>query len=150
MVGMGELVAEQNPLKFVFYMAAPAQKVWDGFTSRESNRTLFMGADLQGEWKPGGTVKWVGKGLDEEPIDFVRGEVLRADAPKLLQYTFATNGSEKFSRVTIELVRESEATKVSVTHDQWAEDDGAYSTSADGWPRILSRMKTLLETGKTF
>ena len=48
-----------------------------------------------------------------------------------------------------ELVPESEA-KVSVIHDQWAEDDTAYTSSADGWPRILSRLKTLIETGKTF
>jgi hypothetical protein len=26
----------------------------------------------------------------------------------------------------------------------------AYAQNADGWPRILSRLKTLLETGKTF
>jgi uncharacterized protein YndB with AHSA1/START domain len=67
-----------------------------------------------------------------------------------LQYTFAVGSSEKTSRVSIELVPESEATKVSVTHDQWADGDTAYASSADGWPRILSRLKTLVETGKTF
>jgi len=70
--------------------------------------------------------------------------------PTLLQYTFALGSSSKVSRVTIELTPESEATKVSLTHHQWAEDDGAYISSADGWPRILSRLKTLIETGKTF
>jgi uncharacterized protein YndB with AHSA1/START domain len=58
--------------------------------------------------------------------------------------------SDKASRVTLELVPETEATKVSVTHDQWAEGDAAYAPTADGWPRILSRLKTLIETGKTF
>ncbi len=33
--------------------------------------------------------------------------------------------------------------------DEWAEDDPTYAACADGWPRILSRLKTLLETGKT-
>jgi hypothetical protein len=32
----------------------------------------------------------------------------------------------------------------------WAEDDTTYAATADGWPRILSRLKTLIETGKTF
>jgi len=41
-----------------------------------------------------------------------------------------------------------EATKVTVTHDEWAEDDPTYAACADGWPRILSRLKTLLETGR--
>jgi len=56
----------------------------------------------------------------------------------------------KASRVSVELVPETEATKVTVTHDQWAEDDSGYAGTADGWPRILSRLKTLIETGKTF
>jgi hypothetical protein len=37
-----------------------------------------------------------------------------------------------------------------VTNDEFAEDDPGYAQNADGWPRILSRLKTLLETGKTF
>jgi uncharacterized protein YndB with AHSA1/START domain len=62
----------------------------------------------------------------------VRGEVLQSEPPKLLQYTFALGSSSKTSRVTIELMPETEATRVSVTHDQWAEDDTAYASSADG------------------
>ena len=54
------------------------------------------------------------------------------------------------SRVTIALTQETEAVKVVVTNDGWADDDPAYAQNADGWPRILSRLKTLLETGKTF
>jgi hypothetical protein len=52
--------------------------------------------------------------------------------------------------VKIELTPETEAVKVVVTNDEWADDDPAYAQNADGWPRILSRLKTLLETGKTF
>ena len=87
---------------------------------------------------------------DGKRTTYVHGQVLQCDPPKLLQYTFAMGPSTKFSRVTVELVPETEATKVSVTHDQWAEDDSAYAPTADGWPRILSRLKTLIETGRTF
>jgi hypothetical protein len=48
---------------------------------------------------------------------------------------------------TIKLVPETEATKVTVTHDQWPEDDPTYVSCCDGWPRILSRLKTLLRLG---
>jgi hypothetical protein len=58
--------------------------------------------------------------------------------------------NDKASRATIELVPETKATKVTVTHDDWAEDDPTFVSCSDGWPRILSRLKTLLETGKTF
>jgi uncharacterized protein YndB with AHSA1/START domain len=141
---------EQAPLHFVFYFAAPPDRVWQGFVSPESNRIIFQGAELEADLKPGGSMNWVGPGADGKPTAYVRGEVLKSDPPKLLQYTFALGSSTRFSRVTIELVPETEATKVSVTHDQWAEDDKGYGSCADGWPRILSRLKTLIETGKTF
>lgn len=143
-------MAQQTPLHFVFYIAAPPDTVWEGFVSPESNRILFMGAELEADLKPGGAMNWVGPGADGQRTVYVGGKVLRAERPKLLQYMFAMGGSGRFSRVTVELEPESEATKVSVTHDQWAEDDAGYAPSADGWPRILSRLKTLIETGKTF
>ncbi len=143
-------MAEQTPLQFVFYFGAPVDKVWEGFVSAESNRIIFGGAELEVELRSGGPMNWVGPGADGKLTTYVRGEVLRAEPPKLLQYTFSLGASDKVSRVTIELVPESEATKVSVVHDGWAEGDGGYASCADGWPRILSRLKTLVETGKTF
>lgn len=50
----------------------------------------------------------------------------------------------------LELTPETEAVKVVVTNDEFGDDDPAYTQNEDGWPRILSRLKTLLETGKTF
>jgi uncharacterized protein YndB with AHSA1/START domain len=95
-------------------------------------------------------MNWVGTGHEGERIVYVHGGVLRAEPPRLLQYTFAMGNSDKVSRVTVELTPETEATKLAVTHDMWAEDDPGYAPTADGWPRILSRLKTLLETGRTF
>jgi len=146
----GDIMADRAPLSYVIYIAAPPEKVWDGFVSPESNRILFMGAELEAEWKAGGSMAWVGPGPDGKPMKYVHGKVLRFDPPKVLQYSFAMGQSDTTSRVTVELVPETEATKVTVTHDQWAETDSAYAATADGWPRILSRLKTLIETGKTF
>jgi uncharacterized protein YndB with AHSA1/START domain len=143
-------MADLTPLKYVIYIAATPEKVWEGFVSKESNRVLFMGAELEAEWQPGGSMAWVGPGSDGKPTKYVHGKVLRYESPKTLQYTFAMGASETESRVTVELVPESEATKVTVIHDQWVESDAGYAGSADGWPRILSRLKTLIETGKTF
>lgn len=138
------------PLKYVFYIAAPPEKVWDAFVSRESNRIIFGGAELEGEWAPGHDIAWVGPGPDGKPVKYVQGKVLQAEPPRLLQYTFSMLPSPATSRATIELVAETEATQVTVTHDEWTDGDSSHAASADGWPRILSRMKTLIETGKTF
>jgi uncharacterized protein YndB with AHSA1/START domain len=143
-------MSQPAPLHFIFYIAAPPEKVWEGFVSQESNRTIFAGAEFHADLTAGGTIEWVGPGTDGKPTAYVRGKVLRCEPPRLFQYTFAMGQSDKFSRATIELEPEAEATKVTVTHDEWAEGDLTYPACADGWPRILSRLKTLIETGKTF
>ena len=127
------------PLIFTYYIAAPVEKVWDGFVSKEANQKIFMGAEFEVELKPGGAMSWSGPGKDGKPMRYVTGEVLRAEPPKLLEYKFGMGDGAVMSRV-----------KVVVTNDGWAEDDPTYAQNADGWPRILSRLKTLLETGKTF
>jgi uncharacterized protein YndB with AHSA1/START domain len=139
-----------EPLEFTFYIAGDAEKVWRAFVSQESNRTIFMGADFHADLRPGGHIAWSGKSPDGRPVTYVQGTVLKADAPRLLSYTYAMGSNEKESRVAIELLQESEATRVKVTHDDWSPEDETYSACKDGWPRILSRLKTLIETGKTF
>ncbi len=119
-------MANRPPLTYTFYIAATPERVWEGFTSKESNRVIFMGAELEADFKPGGTIAWMGPGKDGKIVPYVYGEILRSDPPKVLQYTFAT------------------------AHDEWADDDANYDFCGDGWPRILSRLKTLIETGKTF
>jgi uncharacterized protein YndB with AHSA1/START domain len=138
------------PLSFTFYIAAPIEKVWDGFVSKDANRTIFMGADFEVDLRPGGAMTWSGPGKDGKPMRYVTGEILQVEAPRLLVYKFGMGRGETMSRVTVELIPESEAVKVTVLNDGWTEDDPAYAQNADGWARILSRLKTLLETGKTF
>ena len=138
------------PLAYTFYIAAPIEKVWDGFVSKETNQTIFMGADFDVDLEPGGLMAWSGPGKDGQRTRYVTGEVVSVDAPRRLEYRFGMGDGAVKSRVTITLTQESEAVKVVVTNDEFADDDPAYSQNADGWPRILSRLKTLLETGKTF
>ncbi len=138
------------PLIFTYYIAAPIEKVWDGFVSKQANQTIFMGADFEVDLNPGGAMTWSGPGRDGMLTRYVTGRVVKVDAPKLLEYEFGMGMGESMSHVKVELTPESEAVKVVVTNDGWTEDDPVYAQNADGWPRILSRLKTLLETGKTF
>ena len=138
------------PLTFTFYIAAPIEQIWNGFVSEETNRTIFMGADFEVDLRPGGKMAWSGPGKDGSRIRYVTGEVLSVNAPTRLEYRFGMGDGAVMSKVTITLTQETEAVKVVVLNDEWADDDPAYSQNTDGWPRILSRLKTLLETGKTF
>jgi uncharacterized protein YndB with AHSA1/START domain len=138
------------PLIFTYYIAAPVEKVWEGFVSKETNQQIFMGADFDVDLKPGGAMTWSGPGQDGNPMRYVTGQVLRVEPLKLLEYRFGMGDAEVMSRVKVELTPETEAVRVVVTNDEWQDSDPAYNQNAEGWPRILSRLKTLLETGKTF
>ena len=140
----------KTPLVFTYYIAAPIDKVWEGFVSKEANRTIFLGAEFEVQLIPGGSMTWSGPGKDGKPMCYVTGRIIKVDAPTLLEYEFGMGMGDTMSHVKIELTPESEAIRVVVTNDGWTEGDPAYAQNADGWPRILSRLKTLLETGKTF
>jgi len=57
------------PLVFTYYIAAPVEKVWDGFVSKASNQTIFMGANFEVDLKPGGAMTWSGPGKDPQNAD---------------------------------------------------------------------------------
>ena len=52
----------KTPLIFTYYIAAPAERVWDGFVSKDANQKIFMGADFEVDLKPGGAMTWSGPG----------------------------------------------------------------------------------------
>src|SRR4051812_43043167 len=133
------------PLTFTFYIAAPIDKVWSGFVSKEANTTIFMGANFEVDLTPGGAMSWSGPGKDGQPTRYVTGTVLRVQAPTLFEYRFGMGDGAVMSHVVVTLTPESEAVKVVVTNDEFNDDDPAYLQNAEGWPRILSRLKTLLE-----
>jgi hypothetical protein len=50
------------PLIFTFCIAARIKSVWDGFVSKDSNKTIFMGAEFAVDLLPGGAMTWSGPG----------------------------------------------------------------------------------------
>src|SRR5437763_6092714 len=113
------------PLIFTYYIAAPAEKVWDGFVSKEANQKSFAGADFDVDLRPGGAMTWSGPGKDGRPTRYVTGEVDAVEAPTRLEYKFGMGDGAVTSRVTIVLTPETEAVKVVVTNDGWTDDDPA-------------------------
>src|SRR5262245_66632164 len=95
------------PLVFTFYIAAPIERVWNGFVSKETNQTIFMGADFDVDLRPGGAMAWSGPGKDGQPTRYVTGEVLRVEAPTLLEYKVGMGGGAVMSRVKVALEEES-------------------------------------------
>src|SRR5437868_15411347 len=70
-------MAGQTVLYFVFYFAAPPEKVWDGFVSPASNRSIFGGAEFSADSKPVGLLLRFGSGSDGRSLVYVVGGVIK-------------------------------------------------------------------------
>jgi len=57
-------------------------------------------------------------------------------------------GPEDRSRVTWEIEPKGEVCKLTLIHDGWHGESKSYQSAGEGWPMILSGLKTLLETGQ--
>ena len=81
-------MAHQAQLKYIFYIAATPERVWEGFVSRESNRIIFSGAELHADFKLGGLIASVGAGLDGKALKALRrGEMRGYDIAEYIHET---------------------------------------------------------------
>ena len=61
---------------------------------------------------------------------------------------FAKLAAERRSRVTFDLEQMEEMVKLTVLHDDFEPGSTAATMVQHGWPKLLSSMKSMLETGE--
>ena len=134
---------------YTIYIAATPEKVWQALTSAEFSRKYFFGNAVEVDLKVGGAyiVRTPDGALH------ISGEVMECDPPRKLTVTFNVNWPALIDKlgptlVTYEIEPAGEATKLTLlqSHDRPLSDD-ILSGGRQGWPAILSSLKSLLETG---
>jgi uncharacterized protein YndB with AHSA1/START domain len=83
----------------------------------------------------------------------LQGEVLRVEPPRILSYMFGVEGAdgrlrERPSRVTFEITPSMGSVKLTLIHDDFAPGSTMLDEISQGWPAILSGLKSLLERGR--
>ena len=135
---------------YTIYIAATPQKVWQALTSAEFSRKYFFDNAVEVDLKIGGAyiVRTPDGALH------ISGEVIECDPPRKLTVTFNVNWPALIEKlgptlVTYEIEPAGNAVKLTMTeaHDRPLSDD-ILSGGRQGWPAILSSLKTLLETGE--
>jgi uncharacterized protein YndB with AHSA1/START domain len=134
----------------VFIRATPEQ-VWDGITKPEFTAKYFYGSVIDSTFEPGSPYAgWAA----ERSQQYVDGEVLESDPPRLLRHTWRAlydpeTAAEQHSRVTWEIEAQQDGTtRLTVVHDQLEASPKTAESVAGGWNYVLSGLKTLLETGE--
>jgi uncharacterized protein YndB with AHSA1/START domain len=141
-----EKTMDKHTYIYVTYIVTTPQKVWDAITDPELSARYWQRSNVS-DWNVGSP--WAHK-FAGKPADLV-GEVLEADPPRrlVLSWTPASQvGSpERTSRVTFDIDQLGDKVRLTLTHVDLT-DIGLRDIS-QGWPAVLSNMKTWLETGET-
>ena len=135
---------------YTIYIASTPEKVWEALTRSEFSRKYFFGNSVEVDLRVGGA--YIMRTPDGAP--HISGEVIECVAPRKLTVTFNVNWPELIEKlgptlVTYEIEEAGEAVRLTMTesHDRTLDDD-ILSGGRQGWPAILSSLKSLLETGK--
>src|SRR5688572_29327621 len=105
---------------YVTYIAATPERVWEGLTSGDFTQQYWGGLRIQSDWNVGSSVHHV----SQDGRIGLEGEVLEADPPRVLAYTFhmlvgEAKRSEPPSRVRFEIEPVGAMVKLTLTHDQF-------------------------------
>ena len=144
--------------KFVYvtYIRSTPEKVWAALTDRQTIRKYWFGITAESDFKPGSS--WGLKFEDGRLAD--SGEILEAVPPKRLVIRWRNEWrpeikAEGWSRCTMEIEMGEyypdlggKAVKLTVTHEvEEGEGTKFIEAVSGGWPKVLSNLKSLLETG---
>jgi uncharacterized protein YndB with AHSA1/START domain len=141
--------APASTFVYVTFIRTTPEKVWTALTSPEFVKQYWFGMHQESDWKPGSSWRMVFE--DGRVAD--AGEVLESDPPRRLVLKWRNEfkpelAAEGFSRCVYEIEPVDGATKLTITHSIDRADSKLIHAVSGGWPRILSNLKSLLETGE--
>ena len=139
------------------------EQLWRGLTDPAFTRS-YWGVAFESDWQVGSpvTVK-----LDRNDVNIADPEqvVLEADPYRRLSYTWHTftpewaraydvsdeylakASAEPRSKVTFEIEPDGDHVRLTVVHDGFEPGSTMLASISEGWPALISSLKSLLETG---
>ena len=140
---------DKSTFAYVIYIAATAETVWKALLDGEFTRR-YWGHDNVSDWKPGSP--WEHRRADAARSVVMLGDVLESEPPNRLVITWAVPedrvNKSRHSRVTFQIETVGEMVRLTVTHDNLESGSEMQRKISQGWPRVLSSLKSLLETGR--
>ena len=143
----------QSTFVYVTFIRTTPERLWSALTTPEFMRDYWFGMHCESDWKAGSPWKLVfpdGRVADS-------GEIVAADPPRRLVIKWRNQwkpelNAEGDSLCTFEIETVPDVTpqavKLSVLHAIERPESKLIEAVSGGWPRILSNLKSLLETGE--
>jgi len=135
---------------YVTYIRTTPEKLWLALTDVEFMKQYWFGMHCESEWTRGSAWRMVrtnGSVCDA-------GEIVESEPPRRLVIRWQHQDNPELkaegdSLCTMELEPSGAAVKLSITHTIEREPSKLIAAVSSGWPKIISNLKSLLETGST-
>ncbi|MGN7401046.1 SRPBCC family protein [Cytobacillus praedii] len=142
-------------LSFVYetYIATTLDKLWHALTEGEVTEKYFFGSKIESNWQEGSEVTYSRNG---EVCDY--GIILKCVPERILSFTWKYVSDKAIrdepTKVTFVLKPMGKIVKLTLTHENLVssdivERDDTFEGFNNGWPAIISNLKSMLETGNT-
>ena len=137
---------------YVTFIRTTSERLWSALTTPEFIRQYWFGMHCESDWKPGSPWKLVF--ADGRLAD--AGEIVEAAPPQRLVIKWRNEWNpemraEGYSLCTFEIETvpdaSPQAVKLTITHAMERAESKFIEAVSGGWPRIISNLKSLLETG---
>lgn len=132
-------------LIYTTYIRSTPKKAWNAISQPAFTRQYWGGMANVSDWQKGS--KWEHRTEGNEV--WIQGKVVECLPAKRLVLTWAEPENPKdVSRVTFEIEPTGDMVCLTVTHDKFKAGSKMAGKVSRGWPRVLSSLKSFLETGK--
>lgn len=130
----------------IFIQATP-ERVWQAITDPDMTQHYYFGTRIESDFVPGSPYVY----LTADGSPMLDGTIVESDPPHRLVMTFRPRWTGEgedapVSRVTWEVTPHEEQSKLSLIHEGLGIHGAVGEGIKDGWTRIISTMKTMLET----
>ncbi|CAJ0809836.1 SRPBCC family protein [Ralstonia flaminis] len=138
----------QSTFTYVIYIRTTPEKLWHALTNADAMKQYWFGMRCESQWTAGASWALV----SGDGVVFDDGEIVEAVPPRRLvirwqHQTKPELKAEGPSLCTMELEPSSTAVKLTLTHTIERTPSKLIDAVSGGWPKILSNLKSLLETG---
>jgi uncharacterized protein YndB with AHSA1/START domain len=133
---------------YVTYIRTTPEKLWSALTDAEFMKQYWFGTHCESKWTAGSSWKHVVS--DGQILD--AGEIVEAKPLRRLVIRWQNQHkpelkAEGESLCTMELEPSGTGVKLSITHTIGREPSKFIEAVSGGWPKVISNLKSLLETG---
>lgn len=141
-----ETMADQPKHVFQVYIRCTPERLWETITTPKLSRQFFserFGPDFH---------QGADYTLASDDEIYVQGTILEVDPPRRLVMTWDERHEsmidDPVTRVTWEIEPDGDICKLTLTHDDFESETETFRSVGGGWPKVLSSLKSLIETGE--